>query len=273
MQPHIAIATPLTSLNPKQAYAMPAKLPQREQHKSCHPCSEQRCHSHPLPNPQGSLVFRCRSRTCWHFPTFQNGKEACPIRVCLEHLGHPQGPTPIITDNSTALGIANDTVKQKRFKAVDMVRFYWISDCANSTSFGGKMPSTEPLTSPSIIPPRTTKLFAPPTHHTTPNSSPLTTSNASPTTTSPPQKFPLLLPLHHLMRASVPPSGSSLLRLCPWVTHGDILPLYDVLKFPSADDPMPVDIFITFCSSPFTHRCWFCVGRQERTTAYTLMEA
>ncbi len=58
---------------------------------------------------------------------FLNGKEACPLRLCLEELGHSQPPTPIQTDNSTASGIANDTVKQKRSKAVDM-RFYWIRD-------------------------------------------------------------------------------------------------------------------------------------------------
>ena len=58
---------------------------------------------------------------------FHNGKEACPIRICLEELGHPQPPTAMITDNSTAFGIANDTVKQKRSKAIDM-RFYWIRD-------------------------------------------------------------------------------------------------------------------------------------------------
>jgi hypothetical protein len=58
---------------------------------------------------------------------FHNGKEACPLRTCLEELGHPQPTTPIVTDNSTASGIANDTVKQKRSKAIDM-RFYWIRD-------------------------------------------------------------------------------------------------------------------------------------------------
>ncbi|KAG7342946.1 reverse transcriptase RNA-dependent DNA polymerase [Nitzschia inconspicua] len=66
--------------------------------------------------------------------TFHNGKEACPIRVCLEELGHPQGPTPIVTDNSTAAGIANDTVKQKRSKAMDM-RFYWIRDRVRQGQF------------------------------------------------------------------------------------------------------------------------------------------
>jgi hypothetical protein len=58
---------------------------------------------------------------------FYNGKEACPIRTTLNELGFEQGPTPIKTDNSVAEGIANDTVKQRRSKAMDM-RFYWTRD-------------------------------------------------------------------------------------------------------------------------------------------------
>ncbi len=58
---------------------------------------------------------------------FLNGKEAVPERITLEELGHPQPPTPMVTDNSTAMGIANDSVKQKRSKSMDM-RFYWIRD-------------------------------------------------------------------------------------------------------------------------------------------------
>jgi hypothetical protein len=65
---------------------------------------------------------------------FHNAKEACPLRTCLEELGHPQPPTPIQTDNSTASGIANDTVKQKRSKAIDM-RFYWIRDRVRQGQF------------------------------------------------------------------------------------------------------------------------------------------
>jgi hypothetical protein len=65
---------------------------------------------------------------------FHNGKEACPIRTCLAELGYPQPPTTIITDNSTAFGIANDTVKQKRSKAIDM-RFYWIRDRVRQGQF------------------------------------------------------------------------------------------------------------------------------------------
>jgi hypothetical protein len=58
---------------------------------------------------------------------FHNAQDACPLIATLEEMGHRQGPVPLQTDNSTAAGIANDTVKQKRSKAVDM-RFYWIQD-------------------------------------------------------------------------------------------------------------------------------------------------
>jgi hypothetical protein len=58
---------------------------------------------------------------------FYNGKEACPIFITLKELGYPQPPTIIVTNNSTATGIANDTIKQKRSKAIDM-QFYWTRD-------------------------------------------------------------------------------------------------------------------------------------------------
>jgi hypothetical protein len=58
---------------------------------------------------------------------FHNSKEACPLRIALSKMGHPQPATPIATDNSTANSISNDTVKQKRSKAIDM-RFYWVRD-------------------------------------------------------------------------------------------------------------------------------------------------
>ena len=58
---------------------------------------------------------------------FFNMKDAAPIRAALEEMGHPQPPTVIVVDNSTASGIANKTVKQRRSKAVDM-RFCWVQD-------------------------------------------------------------------------------------------------------------------------------------------------
>ena len=66
--------------------------------------------------------------------TYINGQEAVPIRTLLRELGHPQPTMPIQVDNSTADGFANDTIKQKRSKAIDM-RFYWIRDRTSQGQF------------------------------------------------------------------------------------------------------------------------------------------
>lgn len=65
---------------------------------------------------------------------FINAKEAVPIRLGLEELGHPQGATEIVTENSTASKIINDTCKQLRSKAIDM-RYYWIRDRVGQKQF------------------------------------------------------------------------------------------------------------------------------------------
>ena len=65
---------------------------------------------------------------------FFNAKEATSLRTTLAELGHPQLATPIQTDNQCAAGIANNTVKQRRSKAIDM-RFYWIQDRAANGEF------------------------------------------------------------------------------------------------------------------------------------------
>ena len=65
---------------------------------------------------------------------FHNGKEATAMRHTLEELGHPQPPTVITADNSTAAGIANDSIKQKRSKAMDM-RYYWVRDRVRQNQF------------------------------------------------------------------------------------------------------------------------------------------
>jgi hypothetical protein len=65
---------------------------------------------------------------------FLHAKQACPIRTTLEELGHPQPAMPLQTDNSTAAGIANDTVKLKHSKAIDM-RFYWIRHRVRNKQF------------------------------------------------------------------------------------------------------------------------------------------
>ena len=63
-----------------------------------------------------------------------NGQEAVTIRTLLRELGHPQPATPIQVDNSTDDGFANDIIKQKRSKAIDM-RFYWIRDRTSQSQF------------------------------------------------------------------------------------------------------------------------------------------
>ena len=65
---------------------------------------------------------------------FMNAQVAAPMRVTLEELGHPQPATPMKTDNSTANGIMNGTIKQQRSKAIDM-RFYWLKDRAEQGQF------------------------------------------------------------------------------------------------------------------------------------------
>ena len=65
---------------------------------------------------------------------FYNAKEGCTIRNILEDLGHKQPPTPIQADNACAVGIANESIKLKRSKAMDM-RFYWVRDRVKQGQF------------------------------------------------------------------------------------------------------------------------------------------
>lgn len=65
---------------------------------------------------------------------FTNGQTAAALRNTLADFGHPQGPTPIQGDNTCANGIANDTVKQKRSKAMD-TRLHWIRDRVRQGQF------------------------------------------------------------------------------------------------------------------------------------------
>ena len=66
--------------------------------------------------------------------TYIKGQEAVPIYTLLHELGHPQPANPIQVDTSTADGFANDTIKKKRSKAIDM-RFYWICDRTSQGQF------------------------------------------------------------------------------------------------------------------------------------------
>jgi hypothetical protein len=56
---------------------------------------------------------------------FCKGKDAETLRTTLIDMGHPQGATLMQTDDSCASGILNNTVKQRRSKAIEI---YWIKD-------------------------------------------------------------------------------------------------------------------------------------------------
>jgi hypothetical protein len=58
---------------------------------------------------------------------FHNAQSGALLRVTLTELGHIQPLTPLRTDNSTAFGILNKTIKKKRSKAMDM-RYHWLTD-------------------------------------------------------------------------------------------------------------------------------------------------
>jgi len=58
---------------------------------------------------------------------YLNAQHAYFERTVLNALGYIQPPTHIYADNMAAVGIANDTVKLRRSKAIDM-RYHWIRD-------------------------------------------------------------------------------------------------------------------------------------------------
>jgi hypothetical protein len=65
---------------------------------------------------------------------FHNAQSGAPLRVTLTELGHTQPATPLSTDNSTAFGILNEKIKQKRSKAMDM-RYHWLTDRVHQKQF------------------------------------------------------------------------------------------------------------------------------------------
>jgi hypothetical protein len=65
---------------------------------------------------------------------FHNAQSGAPLRVTLTKLGHTQPPMPLRTDNSTAFGILNETIEQKRSKAMDMI-YHWLTDRVRQKQF------------------------------------------------------------------------------------------------------------------------------------------
>ena len=55
---------------------------------------------------------------------FANTRLAIPIRNLLAEMGHPQPPTPVQTDNTTALGFVTKNLNPKATKSTDMNYWY-----------------------------------------------------------------------------------------------------------------------------------------------------
>ena len=63
-----------------------------------------------------------------------NCREAIPARHALEYMGHKQPPTPMQTDNTTALGIVKENIASKRLKSMD-IRLHWLRCRAAQAQF------------------------------------------------------------------------------------------------------------------------------------------
>ena len=65
---------------------------------------------------------------------FHNTTTAVPIRHILQNIGHPQPPTPVKTDNTTATAFVYNNIHQKRSKSWDM-RYHWLRDRQTQQQF------------------------------------------------------------------------------------------------------------------------------------------
>jgi len=65
---------------------------------------------------------------------FLNAQDALPVICTLEDLGYPQHDTVIQGDNLCSIGIANNSVKQKKSRSMDM-RFHWLRDRVKQGQF------------------------------------------------------------------------------------------------------------------------------------------
>ena len=63
-----------------------------------------------------------------------NGKKYVPLHITLHELTFTQPPTQIKTDNSATEVIITATVRQKRYKAMDM-QLYWMKERVKQKDF------------------------------------------------------------------------------------------------------------------------------------------
>ena len=65
---------------------------------------------------------------------FMNTNKAIPIRYRLIKMGHPQPPTPLKTDNTTAQGVLTEKFRHKSSKPIYM-QLWWLKDRIKQKQF------------------------------------------------------------------------------------------------------------------------------------------
>jgi hypothetical protein len=128
-----SIATPLTFPSQKLAVAL-EDISSSATAPLIYPNHRSR---HPLPLHTSSVILRnvmASAAEAKIGALFVNAQDGTVLLTTLIELGHPQPPTPLQSDNSTAPGTVNASIRQRRSKAIDM-RFYWDPDRVNQGHF------------------------------------------------------------------------------------------------------------------------------------------
>ena len=84
----------------------------------------------PLLHPADSVSLPPPSKVPDSYASFVT-KNVQKLESRFKVLGYPQGTTPIHCDNLCAVGIANDDIKIKRMKYVD-IKYHWVRDRVRS---------------------------------------------------------------------------------------------------------------------------------------------
>jgi hypothetical protein len=58
---------------------------------------------------------------------FPNAQEAKVFQLLLSEIGHPQPPTPIHINNTTMVGIVDNSIKGRGSQAIEMI-YFWLLD-------------------------------------------------------------------------------------------------------------------------------------------------
>lgn len=72
-----------------------------------------------------------KAETCCVFHNAIVGVNLCNLLIAM---GHPQPPTPIVTDDAVAAGFVNKNIQLKKAKSLDM-HLHWLRDRENQKQF------------------------------------------------------------------------------------------------------------------------------------------